>query len=404
MMNAEGYYTLGNTYVEKNMFEEAISCYLKAIRVSPNHFLAHASLGFALYNRRQIDEAAKYLEQALNLNPNHDEAFICLGMICREQGLFDDAIAYFKKALEINPGSAWVYTNLGVTMQQKGRYEEGSKYLHKAIEINAQLKSNKNLHDLLLHNRDALLDKTNMQEESAKKILIIVSAFNRKKITALSLDQTKRYKTPNCCLHVYNDHSTEYDNTPLYKYADEVIQLPNKMGIDKLRWYQFRKFLESGFDFLYFTDSDVIHDPQYVFVLDVLYEQGKRSLPVSLFNSIFTFRPKMILYYNDGIFLKSTAPGISMFYDRQMVEKILSVSEKIGNAFDYLPWDNRAAAFLGLPWITPEISYLEHFGADGINNDSYERDRAINPAEYLQERRERILRYLRQDNGDKPEL
>jgi tetratricopeptide (TPR) repeat protein len=404
LMNADGYYTLGNTYEEKLMFDEAASCYREAVRIDPNHSLAYARLGFALYNRRKIEEATEYLVQALQLNPNYDEAYCCLGMICREQGLFDDAIAYFKKALEINPGSAWVYTNLGVTVQQNGRYEEGRQYLRKAIEMNPQLKGNKNLHDLLLRNRDALLDKTNMQEQSAKKILIIVAAFNRKKITALSLDQTKRYKTPNCCLHVYNDHSTEYDNTPLYKYADDVIQLPNKMGIDKLRWYQFRKFLESRFDFLYFTDSDVIHDPQYVFVLDVLYEQGRRSLPVSLFNSIFTFRPKMILHYNNGIFLKTTAPGISMFYDRQMVEKILSVSGKIGNAFDYLPWDNRAAAFLGLPWITPEISYLEHFGANGINNDSFERDRAINPTEYLQERRERILQYLRQDTGDEPEL
>jgi tetratricopeptide (TPR) repeat protein len=404
-MNADGYYALGNTYEEKLKFDEAASCYREAVRLDPNHSFAYARLGFALYNRRQLDEARGYLEQALELNPNYDEAYCCLGMIYREKGQFDDAIAYFKKALAINPESAWLYTNMGVTLQHSGQREEGRTYLHKALEKNSNIhKAEYRMDDLLMNDQESLSEKNALPKQSAKKILIIVSAFNRKKITALSLEQTKRYKTPNCCLHVYNDHSTEYDNTPLYKYADEVIQLPGKMGINHLRWYQFRKFLESGFDFLYFTDSDVIHDPQYVFVLDVLYEQGKRSLPVSLFNSIFTFRPKMILYYNDGIFLKSTAPGISMFYDRQMVEKILSVSEKIGNAFDYLPWDNRAAAFLGLPWITPEISYLEHFGADGINNDNYERDRAINPAEYLQKSRGRILQYLRQDTGDEPEL
>jgi tetratricopeptide (TPR) repeat protein len=403
-MNADGYYILGNTYEEKLMFDEAASCYREAVRIDPNHSFAYARLGFALYNRRQLDEAAAYLEQALQLNPNYDEAYCCLGMICREQGLFDDAIAYFKKALEINPGSAWVYTNLGVTMQQKGRYEEGSKYLHKAIEINAQLKRNKNVHDLLLPNWETLPDSINMHAQSTKKILIIVSVFNRKKITALSLLQTMRYKTANCSVQVYNDHSTEYDSTFLSDYADEVLQLPNKMGIDKLRWFQFQKFLETDFDFLYFTDSDVIHDPKYLLMLDLLYEQGKRSLPVSLFNSIFTLRPQMILCYQNNIFLKSTAPGISMFYDRDMVEKILTIAEKMGHVFDYLPWDNRAAAFLGLPWITPEMSYLEHFGADGINNDSYERDRAINPTEYLRERRENILQYLRQDNGDEPEL
>ena len=82
----------------------------------------------------------------------------------------------------------------------------------------------------------------------------------------------------------------------------------------------------------------------------------------------------------------------------------MSISDGIGDKLDYLPWDNKAVACLRLPWITPEISYLEHFGAGGLNSDNYERERAINPTEYLQERRENILQYLRQDNGDEPEL
>ena len=82
----------------------------------------------------------------------------------------------------------------------------------------------------------------------------------------------------------------------------------------------------------------------------------------------------------------------------------MSISDGIGDKLDYLPWDNKAVACLRLPWITPEISYLEHFGAGGLNSDNYERERAINPTEYLQERRDRILQYLIQDNGDDLEL
>jgi tetratricopeptide (TPR) repeat protein len=399
------YYILGNIYEEKNMFDEAASCYRQAVRIDPNHFHAYARLGFALYNRRQLDEAVRYLEKAIQINPNYDEAYSCLGMIFREKGKFDEAIAHFNKALQINPDSAWAYTNLGVTFQQRGQQKEGRKYLQEALEKNSNIhNAPNNLDDLLVHDKETYYEKMNSQKQSTKKILIVVSTFNREKITALSLSQTKRYKSAYCCLQVYNDHSTHYDNTFLAHYADDVIQLPAKIGINKLRWYQFRKFLETDFEFLYLTDSDVIHDPQYVFMLEMLYERGKRSLPVSLFNSIFTFQPRMILYHKDGIFLKTTAPGISMFYDRNMVEKILSTSEKVGNVFDYLPWDNRAVVFLGMPWITSETSYVEHFGADGMNNDNHERDRAINPSEYLQERRDIILQYLMKNNGVEPPL
>ena len=404
-MKADAYYTLGNTYEQKMMWDEAASCYREAVRIDPNHSFAYARLGFALYNRRQLDEAAAYLEQALQLIPNYDEAYCCLGMIYREKGQFDDAIAYFKKALAINPESAWLYTNMGVTLQHSGQREEGRTYLHKALEKNSNIhKAEYRMDDLLMNDQESLSEKNALPKQSAKKILIIISAFNRKKITALSLRQTNRYKTHHCHVRVYNDHSSEYDNAFLKHYADEVIQLPNKMGIDKLRWYQFRKFLETDFDFLYLTDNDVIHDPYYLDMLDQLYEKGKRKLPVSLFNNIYMLQPRLLVYYKNGVFIKTSAPGASMFFGRKMVETIMSISDGIGDKLDYLPWDNKAVACLRLPWITPEISCLEHFGAGGLNSDNYERERAINPTEYLQESRGRILQYLRQDTGDEPEL
>jgi hypothetical protein len=211
------------------------------------------------------------------------------------------------------------------------------------------------------------------------------------------LAQTKRYARSQCYFQVYNDHSTEYDNSFLLPLADEVMQLSVKKDIDRLRWHQFRKLLESDHDFLYLTDNDVIHDPDYVAVLKTLYRMGNGNLPVSLYNSIFTMQPRMILNRKNGIMLKTTAPGCSMFYDRNMVKKIVTMLDRGDKTFDYLPWDNKAVAYLGLPWITPETSYLEHYGAGGISNINYERDRAINPTLYLMERRESILNYLIND-------
>lgn len=397
---ADCYYTQGNIYEEKMMFDQAASSYMEAVRINPNHSHAYARLGFALYNRREFEEGIRYLEKTLQLNPEYDEAYTCLGMIYREKEMFDKAIGYFHRALEINPESAWIYTNIGVTLQHKGEQDEGNTYLHKAFEKNPNITNTHNtLGSLLLHDQQSLQKKINSLKKCTKKILIVVCTFNRKQITALSLRQTMRYKKAYCHLQVYDDHSTDYDDTFLNDYADEVIRLPEKMGIDDLRWYQFRRFMETDFDMLYLTDNDVIHDPSYLDKLEQLYAMGNGKLPVSLYNNIFLLQPRFILFYDNGIFIKSSAPGASMFYDRKMVELIVSFSKDIAHKLDYLPWDNRAVSCLRLPWITPETSYLEHFGAGGINNDNYERQRAVNPTDYLRQKRGLILEYLRDDNN-----
>jgi hypothetical protein len=228
-------------------------------------------------------------------------------------------------------------------------------------------------------------------------ILISVPVYNRPKITRLSLAQTKRYKTSSCQVQVFNDHSSEYDNAFLTPYADEVIKLPEKMGIHNLRLYQFRKFLETDFDCIYMTDNDVIHDPRYITALKALYEMGERLLPVCMYNTRFHMHPSCILYHGNGIFLKKTAPGVSLLFDRKMIEKIVSILENVGHSHDDFGWDYRAIAYLDSPCITSETSYLEHYGGDGIHNNDFERDKALYPTRYLQDRRESILNYLTQD-------
>lgn len=398
-VNADAYFILGNIFQSRNQFDDAMGCYREIIRINPHNFSAHFQLGVALYNRRRLSEAEASLLSALQLNPNYDEAYTCLGMIYREEGRFPEAEHDFQKALQLNPKSSWIYTNLGALFQAKGQRKQAQTCFKKALEYNPNIRNHyDDLRGLLKEAPYPPDTVTPPNETSALSILVAIPVRNRKKIVQLSLAQTKRYKTSSCHLQVYNDHSTEFGNSFLKPYADEVIQLPEKMGIDNLRWHQFRKFLETDFDCLYMTDSDVVHDPNYIAVLERLYRAGKAQLPVSLFNGIFTMQPRMILYCKDGMFLKTSAPGNSMFYDRNMVENIVDTLDKTAGVLDYLPWDNKAVACLGLPWIAPEVSYLEHFGAQGVNNDNYERDRAINPTEYLQSRRGPILQYLTEGN------
>jgi hypothetical protein len=243
-------------------------------------------------------------------------------------------------------------------------------------------------------------------------ILIVVPVYNRKKITELSLYQTNRFKGDGNKLVVYNDYSTEYDNDFLSEYCDEVIKMPTKMGVQHLRWHQLRKFLEQDeFDMLYLTDNDVIHDPNYISKLNEYY--GKymlkdgQKLPVCLYNTVYHLNAGNVLTKNEHVSLRRTAPGVSMMFDKSMVRTIVDKLNQRGTDPDYA-WDYRALEMLGLPWITSEISYLEHFGASGLHSfegrAGMDKDRAINPTKYLQELRESVIDYVLFEGIEKPTL
>ena len=344
-------------------------------------------------------QAETIYKKILRGQPDNFDALHMLGVLYAQQKNQESAVRFIRKAVKINPDSAYAYYNLANVFRDNGRFEEASSCYQKVLELHRNNEPALNDLGITFERGIDLNDSLKSHQTSDKSILISVPVFNRKRVTRLSLAQTMRYKTPSCFMQVYNDHSDEYDNTFLTPYADEVIQLPDKKGINALRWHQFKCFLETDFDFIYMTDSDVIHDPGFISALDVLYKTGGGKLPVCLFNSSFHMEPRIILYRRNGVMLKGTAPGVSMFYDRTMAEKIVSVLER---RHDNEVWDFAAVKYLGLPWITPETSYLEHYGTGGIHNTDNERDRAINPTDYLRERRELILKYLMQ-NDESPD-
>ena len=390
---------MGTVFQQKGLFEKASQCYQKAIKDVPKYPEGHHNLGIISQITGHLDEAIRYYQKAIELKPDFADAYCDLGSVFREKGQFDDAINYFKKAIHLQKDFSWAYANLGIALDNKGQFQEAKNCFLEYFSSVPRLSNQYSHFNELLEKQEDAHNVVNSAGETHKmSLLISVCAYNRKKITQLSLAQTKRYKSALCHLQVYDDHSNEYDSDFLAEYADQVIKLPDKMGINDLRWCQFRIFLESGFDLLYMTDNDVIHDPEFLLVLMKLYDMGERKLPVTLYNNIYTLRPHMIVSYKNGLILKTTVPGNSMLLDKAMVKKILDVSGKAGHDFDYLPWDNRAVVFLGLPWLSTETSYLEHYGAQGINNDNYDRDRAIFPTEYLKDRRESILNYLRTDS------
>lgn len=254
-------------------------------------------------------------------------------------------------------------------------------------------------------------------QTKAMRILICVPVWNRKKITELVLNNLMKYKK-DATLWVYNDWSTEYDNDFLEPLCDKVIKLPpsekivvrneknvHGMGVQNLRWHQFRDFLrQDSWNYLYFTDNDALHDPDFIDTLKALVMKSGNLLPACLYST--RWHSNNLEKRFGDIEVRRHAPGISHLYSKEMVRRIVTVLDQQKNDPNY-SWDFYVSDYLGLPFLTSTVSYIEHFGASRESMHSpegaWDRDRATNPTPYLKDLRERVIAYL-EGTGEKPQV
>lgn len=255
------------------------------------------------------------------------------------------------------------------------------------------------------------------------KILINLVVYNRKNITELVIKNINKYKK-DADMIIYNDHSTEYDNDYLESICDnKIVLLPpsnkvvvkneknkNGMGISHLRWYQFREFLKTDYDFLYFTDSDALHDPEFIDILKNIWNKYKgkngEKYPICLYDTIWHSQKENLLKEGNDVWMRKTMAGISQFYSRDMVKIIVDALDKETRDIGYA-WDYRCIEYLKLPTLTTKCSYVEHFGAlkDSMHSveGEWDRDRAKNPSQYLKNIRQEVIDYL-EGSGKYPNI
>jgi tetratricopeptide (TPR) repeat protein len=121
---ARAHLNLGNVLLAKGDLQGALNAFATAIKHKPNYAGAYYNMGNALLGNGQYDEAAASYRQALEIQPDYAEVYCVLGIALKELGQFDGAIASFKRAIEINPDLVEAHLNLGSLLLSQGRYLE----------------------------------------------------------------------------------------------------------------------------------------------------------------------------------------------------------------------------------------------------------------------------------------
>jgi len=133
---ADAHYNLGNTLKNLGRLEEAKACYRKALQLKPDFAGAYSNLGIALQETGNLYEAEMVLRQALQIKPNFMEAYNNLGSTLNDLGRLDEARVEYETALRIKPEYAEILNNLGNTLLNMGRHDEAISCYRRALQTN----------------------------------------------------------------------------------------------------------------------------------------------------------------------------------------------------------------------------------------------------------------------------
>lgn len=116
---------LGVTLDAMGRYDEALTCYQRALALYPENAILHNNRGTVLQAMGRDEEALVCYERALELNPNYPDALNNLGAVHEAFDRHSEAEASIRKALRIDPEKSNAHLNLGLVLLGMGRYEEG---------------------------------------------------------------------------------------------------------------------------------------------------------------------------------------------------------------------------------------------------------------------------------------
>ena len=108
------------TFQRNADYQSDLSIWEDTLAKAPGNERAHSNLGVALADRQLLDEAIAHYRKALEINPDYAEAHNNLGLALADRGPTDEAIAHYRKALEIKPDYAEAHNNLGLALADRG--------------------------------------------------------------------------------------------------------------------------------------------------------------------------------------------------------------------------------------------------------------------------------------------
>ncbi|NIG55683.1 tetratricopeptide repeat protein [Chitinophaga sp. Cy-1792] len=137
---AEAWYVKGTTLNYDGKYEEALTCFQTAIRLSPNDVNSYTGTGNSYYALNQPDLALAAYQKAATMEDCPDVVYILIGQAYASKKENDKALAAYKVALEKFPRQSASYLdalyNIGLIESLKGNDDEAERNFLEILDIN----------------------------------------------------------------------------------------------------------------------------------------------------------------------------------------------------------------------------------------------------------------------------
>ena len=134
-LSAHDWCNKGNSLAALGHLQEAITCYDRALAVTPRDAVALNNKGRCLSDLERSEEAMICFDHALFLNPRSLHAWNDKANLLAKAGRFEEAIYYYDHALTLDVRNAVAALNKGLCLQKMGRRKEAIACFDRALNL-----------------------------------------------------------------------------------------------------------------------------------------------------------------------------------------------------------------------------------------------------------------------------
>jgi len=165
----KAYFNLGDLYLKKEDYENAMKNYKKSLEINPKFSAAYWKIGAIDEKMGRNNDALERYKNALKFDPINIEILYSLGSLYLNMGQYSNAIDTLEKLVGLFPGHADAYYNLGLCYANINDYKKAKEAFQKSLQINPNKADVHNNLGVSFH-RMGLLDKAVEEYERAVKI------------------------------------------------------------------------------------------------------------------------------------------------------------------------------------------------------------------------------------------
>lgn len=208
-----------------------------------------------------------------------------------------------------------------------------------------------------------------------KDLLIVVSTYNRRDLTGVTLDALSQTMSPCSDVIILDDASTEYDIDWLQRWGFRVYRRFATAGVGEAARQRFLSFIVAARQYRYacLLDNDLMFVPAFDQRLRELWLRVSASHKSNVILTGYRSNTQTVVATPQPDWVETeTIGGACQFIDREAAYQVITRMPAIWpHAWDAL------ISKVGMRFVAPKCSWIEHLGVHGGGVNGISTDRAV---------------------------